>query len=71
MNDKEISTKNRELFFWEKETLDTLLAHGAITQAEHERSMRVLVEKMGLGGKNELYATLTSPIRRVKIYTTG
>lgn len=54
VTDEEIKVKNRELFFREKETLDTLLAHGAITKAEHERSMRVLVEKLGTSGKSGL-----------------
>ncbi len=56
MKDEELKAKNRELFFREKETLDTLLAHHAITQAEHEKSMRVLVEKMGMNDRGTLDA---------------
>ncbi len=53
---EELKAKNRELFFREKETLDILLAHHAITQAEHERSMRVLVEKLGMNDREDLDA---------------
>lgn len=39
--------KNHELFLREKEMLDVLLEHGAITQAQHDTSLRDLKEKMG------------------------
>ena len=39
--------KNHELFLREKELLDVLLAHGAITQAQHDKSLHDLMEKMG------------------------
>ena len=38
--------KNHELFLREKEMLDVLLEHGAITQAQHDKSLRDLREKM-------------------------
>ena len=39
--------KNHELFLREKEMLDLFLAHGAITQAQHDKSLHDLAEKMG------------------------
>ena len=39
--------KNHELFLREKEMLDLFLAHGAITQAQHDKSLHDLTEKMG------------------------
>ena len=38
--------KNRELFLHQKKLLDTLLEHGAISQAQHDKSLRDLIEKM-------------------------
>ena len=40
--------KNRELFLRQKQTLDTLLAHGAITKVQHDKSLHDLTEKMGI-----------------------
>ena len=42
-----LEEKNRRLFLEEKALLDTFLAHGAITQAQHDKSLRDLTEKMG------------------------
>jgi len=39
--------KNHVLFLREKEMLDVLLEHGAITQAQHDKSLHDLIEKMG------------------------
>ena len=39
--------KNRQLFLHQKKTLDTFLAHGAISQAQHDKSLHDLIEKMG------------------------
>ena len=39
--------KNHELFLREKEMLDLFLAHGAITRAQHDKSLHDLTEKMG------------------------
>ena len=33
-------------------TLKTFLEHGAITQAQHDKSLHDLTEKMGYGGAN-------------------
>lgn len=40
--------KKRELFRRQKELLATFLATGAISQAQHDRSLSCLVEKMGI-----------------------
>lgn len=42
-----LEEKNHQLFLHQKETLDTFLAHGAISRAEHDKSLRDLREKMG------------------------
>ena len=39
--------KNHQLFLQQKELLDTFLEHGAITQAQHDKSLHDLIEKMG------------------------
>ena len=39
--------KNRQLFLHQKKTLDTFLEHGAISQAQHDKSLHDLAEKMG------------------------
>ena len=39
--------KNHELFLKQKRTLDMFLEHGAISQAQHEKSLHDLMEKMG------------------------
>ena len=40
--------KKRNLYLRQKELLDTLLEHGAISQAQHDKSLRDLTEKMGM-----------------------
>ena len=52
VDDKEWETlsheqKNHVLFLREKEMLDVLLEHGAITQAQHDKSLQDLKKKMG------------------------
>ena len=39
--------KNHRLFLEQKETLDRFLETGAITKAQHDKSLRDLKEKMG------------------------
>ena len=39
--------KNHQLFLREKELLADFLAHGAISQAQHDKSLHDLIEKMG------------------------
>ena len=40
--------KKRELFLRQKDTLDTFLANGAISQAQYDKSYGDLVKKMGM-----------------------
>ena len=40
--------KNRLLFQRQKKTLDMFLKRGAISQAQHDKSLHDLVEKMGM-----------------------
>ena len=39
--------KNHQLCLREKELLAGLLAHGAISRAQHDKSLHDLIEKMG------------------------
>ncbi len=39
--------KNHELFLKQKKTLDMFLERGAISQAQHDKSLHDLMEKMG------------------------
>ena len=43
--------KNRQLFLNQKKILDTFLDHGAISQAQHDKSLHDLIEKMGIDGE--------------------
>ena len=40
--------KNRLLFFRQKKTLDMFLERRAISQAQHDKSLHDLIEKMGM-----------------------
>ena len=40
--------KNRQLALLQKRTLDTFLAHGAISRAQHAEALRALAGKTGL-----------------------
>ena len=40
--------KKRDLYLRQKELLATLLEHGAISQAQHDKSLGDLTEKMGM-----------------------
>ena len=42
--------KNHRLFLKQKELLDLFLARGAITQAQHDKSLHDLTVKMGEAG---------------------
>ena len=44
--------KKLELFRRQKDLLDTFLATGAISQAQHDKSLNCLIEKMGIGDKD-------------------
>ena len=43
--------KKRELFRRQKALLATFLATGAISRAQHDKSLNCLIEKMGIGEK--------------------
>ena len=40
--------KNRLLFLRQKKTLDMFLERGAISQAQHDKSLHDLIERMGM-----------------------
>ncbi len=44
--------ETEQLFLRQKEILDTFLERGAITQAQHDKSLYDLREKMGLAEDN-------------------
>ena len=44
--------KKRELFRRQKALLDTFLATGAISRAQHDKSLNCLIEKMGIGDQS-------------------
>ena len=45
--------KNKQLFLRQKKTLEMFLERGAISQAQHDKSLHDLIEKMGKGTKGE------------------
>ena len=45
--------KNRILFLRQKRTLDMFLERGAISQAQHDKSLHDLIEKMGMQAEVE------------------
>jgi len=45
--------KKRDLYFRQKQLLDTFLEHGAISQAQHDKSLGDVTEKMGMESKNK------------------
>ena len=45
--------KNRLLFLRQKKTLDMFLERGAISQAQHDKSLHDLIEKMGMQAEVE------------------
>ena len=44
--------KNEQLYLRQKETLDMFLQHGAISKAQHDKSLRDLKEKMWVMSRN-------------------
>ena len=42
-----LEEKNQRLFLRQKELLDMFLERGAISQAQHDKSLHDLIEKMG------------------------
>ena len=45
--------KNKLLFLRQKKTLDMFLERGAISQAQHDKSLHDLIEKMGMQAEVE------------------
>ena len=45
--------KNRLLFLRQKKTLDMFLERGAISQAQHDKSLHDLIDKMGMQAEVE------------------
>ncbi len=43
-----LAEKKLELFRRQKDLLDTFLTTGAISQAQHDKSLNCLIEKMGI-----------------------
>ena len=43
--------KNRLLFLRQKKPLDMFLERGAISQAQHDKSLHDLIEKMGMAAE--------------------
>ncbi|MBR3171568.1 MAG: hypothetical protein IKF22_10040 [Lachnospiraceae bacterium] len=43
--------KNRLLFLRQKKTLDMFLERGAISRAQHDKSLHDLIEKMGMAAE--------------------
>ena len=56
--------KKRELFLNQKETLDTFLERGAITQAQYDKSYGDLVKKMGM--EEVAGGTVPSPVSPIE-----
>jgi len=48
MNEKTPEEKKRQLFYSQKQTLDLFLEKGAISQAQYNKSLGDLREKMGV-----------------------
>lgn len=42
---------NKQLFLQQKKTLDIFLERGAISQAQHDKSLHDLIEKMGMAAE--------------------
>jgi len=45
--------KKQELYRRQKDLLDTFLATGAISQAQHDKSLNCLIEKMGIKDEDQ------------------
>ena len=50
--------KNRQIFLRQKETLDMFLERGAISEAQHDKSLHDLIEKMGMAAEDDADAKL-------------
>ena len=47
-NETKAEDKSRDLYLRQKKLLDTFLEHGAISQAQYDKSLGDLTEKMGM-----------------------
>ena len=45
--------KNHQLYLRQKAMLNSFLEHGAISQAQHDKSLHDLIEKMGMKTEGE------------------
>ena len=45
--------KNKQLFLQQKKLLDMFLERGAISQAQHDKSLHDLIEKMGMTAEGD------------------
>jgi len=45
--------KNKQLFLQQKKMLDMFLERGAISQAQHDKSLHDLIEKMGMAAEGD------------------
>lgn len=43
--------KNKQLFLKQKQTLEMFLERGAISKAQHDKSLHALIDKMGIEGR--------------------
>ena len=48
MEEQTPEEKKKQLFLNQKQLLDTFLEHGAISQAQYDKSLGDLIEKMGI-----------------------
>ena len=48
LNQTTLEDKKKQLFLNQKQLLDTFLEHGAISQAQYDKSLGDLIEKMGI-----------------------
>ena len=46
--------KKKQLFLNQKQLLDTFLEHGAISQAQYDKSLGDLIAKMGIEEENDV-----------------
>ena len=50
---RQVEEKNRQLVLRQKKMLDMFLERGAISQAQHDKSLHDLIEKMGMAAEGD------------------
>lgn len=60
-NNRTNEEKKRDLFFQQKKTLNTFLSTGAISQAQYNKSLHDLAEKMGFQNDLEDHVPACNP----------